>query len=137
MPIGLEHRELPDFAGGDKMPVAGELTQAQTALLFAHTPVGFSVADEQDVVRFWAGDAFSTCSPKLIGRSLFDAHPKRAHVAIEALLADLKSGAKDQVDTIEHGEGGAERIIYTALRDADGTYRGVLETVVSLDEADS
>ena len=117
------------------MVVAGELTQAQVELLFAHMPVGFSVADEDDVVRFWAGDAFSTCSPKLIGRSLSDCHPKRAHAAIESLLADLKSGKKDKVDTIEHGDSGSERIIYTALRDAGGAYRGVLETVVSLDEA--
>jgi DUF438 domain-containing protein len=119
------------------MAVAGGLTQAQTELLFAHMPIGFSVADEGDVVRFWAGDAFSSCSPKLIDRSLFDCHAKRAHAAIESLLADLKSGKKDQVDTIEHGENGSERIIYTALRDADGTYRGVLETVVSIDGAGS
>jgi len=116
------------------MQVAGELTQAQTELLFAHMPVGFSVADEHDVVRFWAGDAFSTCSPKLIGRSLLDCHPEGAHPAIESLLADLRSAKKDQVDTVEHGENGSERITYTALRDADGTYRGVLETVVSLSE---
>jgi len=119
------------------MAVVGELTQAQTALLFAHMPVGFSVADEHDTVRFWAGEAFATCSPELIGRSLLDAHPKRAHAAIESLLADLRSGKKDQVDTIEHGESGSERIIYTALRDADGTYRGVLETVITVDEASS
>ena len=119
------------------MAVAGRLTQEQTALLFAHLPIGigFSVADEEDVVRFWAGEGFSSCSPKLIDRSLPGCHPKRAHGAIEALLADLKSGRNDQVDTIEHGESGAERIIYTALRDADGTYRGVLETVVPIDEA--
>ena len=86
-------------------------------------------------MRFWAGEGFSSCSPKLIGRSLFDCHPKRAHAAIESLLADLKSGRKDEVDTIEHGKNGSERIIYTALRDADGTYRGVLETVVPIDEA--
>ena len=118
------------------MLIAGELTQEQTELLFAHLPVGigFSVADEEDVVRFWAGEGFSSCSPKLIGRSLFDCHPKRAHAAIESLLADLKAGKKDEVDTIEHGESGAERIIYTALRAADGTYRGVLETVVPIDE---
>ena len=118
------------------MAVAGGLTQAQTELLFAHMPVGFSVADEKDIVRFWAGGAFSTCSPKLIGRSLFDCHPKRAHAAIESLLADLKSGSKDEVDTIEPGKDGPERIIYTALRDGDGSYRGVLETVVSIDTAD-
>ncbi len=117
------------------MPVAGELTQEQTALLFAHMPVGFSVADEGDVVRFWAGDAFSSCSPKLIGRNLFDCHPNRVRAAIESLLADLKSGRKDQVDTIEHSTSGSERIIYTALRDGEGTYRGVLESVVPIDEA--
>ena len=118
------------------MVVAGQLTQEQTELLFAHLPIGigFSVADEEDVVRFWAGDSFSSCSPKLIGRTLFGGHPKRAHAAIKSLLADLKSGSKDEVDTIEHGKSGAERIIYTALRDGDGTYRGVLETVVPIDE---
>jgi len=121
------------------MVIAGELTQAQTELLFTHMPLGlgFSVADEDDVVRFWAGEGFSSCSPKLIGRSLFDCHPKRAHAAIESLLADLKSGRKDLVDTIEHGKDGAERIIYTALRDASGAYRGVLETVLPIDEAGS
>ena len=51
---------------------------------------------------------------------------------LEALLADLKSGAKDEVDTVERGDHGSERIIYTALRDAEGTYCGVLETVVPL-----
>ena len=105
------------------MPVAGELTQAQTALLFAHMPgVGFSVADEEGVVRFWAGDAFSTCSPKLIGRSLFDCHPKRAHAAIESLLADLKSGKKDQVDTMEHGE---------TARSASSTRRCAMRTALT------
>ena len=119
--------------------VAGELTKGQTELLFTHLPIGlgFSVADQEDVVVFWAGDGFSTCSPKLIGRTLYGCHPKRAHASIESLLADLKSGVKDEVDTIEHGQDGAERIIYTALRDADGIYRGVLETVVPVDEAGS
>jgi len=117
--------------------IAGELTKEQTELLFTHLPIGlgFSVADQEDVVVFWAGDGFSTCGPKLIGRTLYGCHPKRAHAAIDALLGDLKSGRKDEVDTIEHGKNGPERIVYTALRDADGTYRGVLETVVPIDDA--
>jgi DUF438 domain-containing protein len=55
---------------------------------------------------------------------------------MEALLADLKSGAKDQVDTIERASLGEERIIYTALRDADGAYRGVVETVLPVERVD-
>ena len=72
------------------------------------------------------------CQPRPIGRDLRACHSKRVQAALEALLADLKSGAKDEVDTVERGDHGSERIIYTALRDADGTYRGVLETVVPL-----
>jgi DUF438 domain-containing protein len=119
--------------------IAGELTKEQTELLFTHLPIGlgFSVADQEDVVVFWAGDGFSACGPKLIGRTLYGCHPKRAHAAIDALLGDLKSGMKDEIDTVEHGKNGAERIIYTALRDADGAYRGVLETVVPIDDAGS
>jgi DUF438 domain-containing protein len=119
------------------MAIAGELTREQTALLFANMPlgIGFSVADEEGVVRFWAGEGFASCRPNLIGRTLLGCHPKRSHAAIESLLADLKSGRKDQVDTIEHGKSGAERIIYTALRDAGGAYRGVLETVVPIEGA--
>ena len=47
------------------MAIAGELTQAQTELLFAHLPIGigFSVADEEDVVRFWAGEGFFPAVP--------------------------------------------------------------------------
>ena len=48
---------------------------------------------KQDVVVFWAGDGFSGCSPKLIGRTLYGCHPRRAHAATESLLADLKSMA--------------------------------------------
>lgn len=114
------------------MATAGELTPMQVALLFAHMPVSFSVADEDDVVRFWAGEAFNSCSPKLIGRGVLDCHPDRAHPAIDALLADLKSGNSSQVEMTVHGKSGPERVIYTALRETDGTYRGVLETVLSI-----
>ena len=36
---------------------------------------------------------------------------------------------------VQHGENGSEHIISAALRDVDGTYRGVLETVVPIDDA--
>jgi DUF438 domain-containing protein len=111
---------------------AGRLSEEQLELVFRHMPIGLSVADEDDVVRFWAGTGFEVCSPKLIGRDLRACHPKRVQAALEVLLADLKSGAKDEVDTVERGDHGSERIIYTALRDAEGTYCGVLETVVPL-----
>lgn len=114
--------------------LAGGLPQDLLELTLRRMPIGLSVADQDDVVLFWAGAGFGSCSPKLIGRDLHACHPKRAHAALDALLADLKSGAKDVVDTVEHGSNGSERVIYTALRDDKGAYRGVLETVVPLTE---
>jgi DUF438 domain-containing protein len=111
---------------------AGHLSEKQLELLFRHLPIGLSLADEDDVVRFWAGVGFEVCSPTLIGSDLRACHSARAQGALEALLADLRSGAQDEVATLERGDHGSERIIYTALRDAEGTYRGVLETVMPL-----
>lgn len=116
--------------------LAGGLPQDLLELTLRSMPIGLSVADQDDVVLFWAGAGFGTCSPKLIGRDLHACHPKRAHAALDPLLADLKSGARDEVDTVEHGPNGSERIIYTVLRDAEGACCGVLETVVPLTAAD-
>ncbi len=108
--------------------LAGELTPKQVELVLRSMPVGFAVADENDVVRFWAGPGFETCDRDLIGRPMLAWHPAQARAGVQALLEDFRSGAKDVVDSVQ----GAERIIYSALRDEDGTYRGALETVIPL-----
>lgn len=74
----------------------------------------------------------ATCDT--VGRSLFDCRSKRTKAVLEAMLADLKSGRRDRVDTVEQKQDGPKRYTYTALRDADGIYRGVLQTTVPMDE---
>jgi hypothetical protein len=76
------------------MTQAGELTPEQLTLLFSHMPVGFSVADQDDVVRFWAGAGFEVCSPILIGRDLRACHPKRAQAALEGCSPTSSPGPK-------------------------------------------
>jgi DUF438 domain-containing protein len=117
--------------GGGRVPKAGSLTEGQLALVLAHLPIGLSVADEGGVLRFWAGEAFSTCDPDLIGRDLVEGHARRVQPAVAKLLEDLESGNRDEASTQDD----SERIVYTALRDAGGTYRGVLETVLPIAEA--
>ena len=117
--------------GGGRVPKAGRLTEDHLALVSAHMPIGLSFADEGGVLRFWAGGAFAACDPDLIGRDLVEGHERRARPAVAKLLKDLESGARDEVST----EDGAERIVYTALRDDDGVYRGVLETVLPMGKA--
>ncbi len=119
--------------GGGRVPKAGCLTEDQLALVLAHMPIGLSFADESGVLLFWAGEAFSACNPDLIACDLVQGHAQQVRPAVAKLLKDLESGAKDEVSM----EDGSERIIYTALRDDDGVYRGVLETVVPVGDADA
>lgn len=120
-------------AGGGKVPKAGRLTDDLLALVLAHMPVSLGFADEGGVLRFWAGEAFSTCDPDLIGRDLVRGHAQRNQPGVAKLLEDLQSGAKDEAST----DDGAEHVTYSALRDDDGVYRGVLETVVAIGVAGS
>ena len=113
---------------------AGRLSDEQLELMLRSMPIGLSVADEADTVRFWAAPA-STRAPPQVHR------PRPARVPSETRARGPGGAArrpqvraKDEVDTVEHGQHGSERIIYTALRDENGAYRGVLETVVPLTE---
>jgi DUF438 domain-containing protein len=115
------------------MRIAGELTEAQAELLFAHLPVGMAVTDVDDTIRFWAGATFVDCNPKLIGRDIHGSHPKRARESLTALLDSFKSGEEDVVDRIEESSLGFERFVYAALRDESGAYRGVLQTVLPVE----
>ena len=119
-------------SGGGRVPKAGQLTEDLLALVLAHMPVSLGFADEGGVLRFWAGDGFSTCDPELIGRDLVEGHAQRNQRGVANLLEDLASG-KDEVST----DDGVEHVVYSALRDDEGVYRGVLETVVSLGAAAS
>jgi len=56
---------------------AGGLPQDLLELTLRSMPIGLSVADQDDVVLFWAGAGFGTCSPKLIGRDLHACHSKQ------------------------------------------------------------
>jgi hypothetical protein len=55
--------------------------------------------------------------------------------AMVMTAVDLTRRLSSSRHGVQHGENGSERIIYAALRDVAGTYRGVLETVVPIDEA--
>ena len=113
---------------GGRVPKGRQLTEDLLALLLTHMPMSLGLADADGVLRFWAGDAFSSCDPKLIGRDLVGGHAERNQSGVAKLLEDLESGARDEVSM----DDGAEHVVYTALRDDAGTYRGALETVVAM-----
>ena len=90
-------------------------------------PCDLSFADEHDVLRYWRGRTYRSCDERFIGRDIRDCHPGDSLGVLEEILTAFHSGARDMAEGW-HQDG--ERFTYTrysALRDAAGAYRGVLE----------
>ena len=108
----------------------GALTLEQLNLLFGKLPVDVTFVDENDEVRFYSeGERVFPRSPGVIGRKVQNCHPSASVHKVRQIVEAFRSGEKDVADfwiTLN------ERFLYIryfALRDATGTYRGVLEVV--------
>ncbi len=112
-----------------KIPQAGALTAAQMDLVIRHLPVEVSLADEHDVLVYWHGPIFDDCDPAFIGRDMRACHGPAASAAIDRMAAEFRAGTRDRA-RFWHVEDGRQTLAqYTAVRDDDGAYRGMLETV--------
>jgi DUF438 domain-containing protein len=112
-----------------KIPQAGALTAAQMDLVIRHLPVEVSLADANDVLVYWHGPIFDDCDPAFIGRDMRACHDPAARAAIDRMVAEFRAGTRDRVRFWQIEDGRQTVAQYTAVRDDDGTYCGVLETV--------
>jgi DUF438 domain-containing protein len=105
----------------------GGLTPELADMVFTFLPLDISVADEDDVLVYWKGDTYKTCDARYIGRDIRDCHPEHSMDTLEEILREFKSGAKDVAEGWEQKGARMKRTRYFALRDADRSYRGILE----------
>jgi len=105
----------------------GSLTPELADLVLTHLPLDLSVADEDDVLVYWKGATYKTCDARFIGRDVRDCHPEDSIACLEEILRAFKAGEKDLAEGWHEEKGKFKRTRYLALRDQDGTYRGILE----------
>ena len=105
----------------------GSLTPELADLVFSFLPVDLSVADEDDVLVYWKGETYKTCDGRYIGRDVRDCHPESSMACLEEILRAFKAGEKDVAEGWGEEKGKFKRTRYFALRDHDGSYKGILE----------
>lgn len=105
----------------------GALTPELADLVFSFLPLDLSVVDEDDVLVYWKGATYKTCDARFIGRDVRDCHPDESMACLEEILRAFKAGEKDVAEGWNEDKGKFKRTRYFALRDHDGTYRGILE----------
>lgn len=107
----------------------GQLTLEQINLIFKHLSIDLSYVDEDDLVKFYSDTKHRVFprSPGVIGREVKNCHPKESVHMVEEIIRAFKAGEQDEAEFwLEIGDKFIY-IIYTAVRDEEGHYRGILE----------
>ena len=108
----------------------GELTLARLNQALNLLPLDFSIVDENDRVLYYSeGERIFPRSPGVIGRKVQNCHPPASVDKVQQIVDAFRAGDKDVAEFWLEIAGKFLHIRYLALRDDDGAYRGVLETV--------
>ncbi len=107
----------------------GKLTLEQINLIYKHMQVDLSYVDENDIVKFYTDSTHRVFprSPGVIGREVQNCHPRQSLSTVEAIIEAFRKGEQDSADFwIDKGDKFIY-IIFNAVRDEEGTFKGVLE----------
>ena len=107
----------------------GKLTLQQINLIFRHLPVDLSFVDENELVRFYSDTKHRVFprSPGVIGRDVKNCHPRESVHTVEQIIEEFRAGQQDEAEFWMEMGGKFVYILYTAVRDDEGKFCGVLE----------
>ena len=107
----------------------GQLTLEQINLIYQHMPVDLSYVDENELVCFYTDTKHRVFprSKNVIGRDVKNCHPKASVHIVEEIIEKFRSGEQDKAEFWINKPDLFIYIIYYAVRDENGKFRGVLE----------
>lgn len=106
---------------------AGALTPQQVELVFGALPFDMTFVDEAGRVAWYSPYRIFKRVHSDIGRDVVACHSPATRPQVTRLMSELATGWRDGAEFLSEKDGRAVEVVYTALRDAAGTYRGVLE----------
>jgi DUF438 domain-containing protein len=124
-----EPSELPTITAQMSHYDEGYMTPEQVNLLLKVLPLDITYVDENDRVIFYNRGEERTFprSKNIIGREVRFCHPPKSVDTVLKILEEFKKGTQNVADFRIHVKGRYILIRYFAVRDADSTYRGVVE----------
>lgn len=107
----------------------GYMTPEQVNLLLRFLPVDITFVDENDKVIFYnrGDDRVFPRSKGIIGREVRFCHPPKSVDMVLRIVAEFKAGTKDVAEFWFNFKGRIIHIRYFAIRDANKSYKGVIE----------
>lgn len=107
----------------------GKLSLERINLLFKHMPVDLSYVDENELVKFYSDTKHRIFprSANVIGREVKNCHPAKSVHLVEEIIQKFRSGEQDKAEFWINKPEAFIYILYTAVRDEAGNFKGVLE----------
>ncbi|WP_442212825.1 PAS domain-containing protein [Senegalia sp. (in: firmicutes)] len=126
----IKHGSLKNIENDKALDVSqGKLTLEQINLIFKHMQVDLSYVDENEISKFYTDTKHRIFprSPGVINRKVQNCHPKESVEMVEEIIRAFREGEQDEAEFwIDMGDKFIY-IIYNAVRDEKGKFRGVLE----------
>ena len=107
----------------------GKLTLEQINLIYKHMPVDLSFVDENEIVKFYT-DTKHRVFPRsagVIGRDVKNCHPRESVSTVMQIIDAFRKGEQEEAEFWLETNGKFIYITYTAVRDENGKFKGVLE----------
>ena len=125
-----KHGMVSEVSNKEELDVSqGKLTLDRINLIFKHLPMDLSYVDENEVVKFYS-DTKHRIFPRsagVIGRKVQNCHPRESVHTVEEIIKAFKAGEHDEAEFWLEMGGKFVYIIYIAVRDDNGNFKGVLE----------
>jgi len=126
----ISEEPAPALETEGKIPLStGALTQEQINLMLSNLPVDITFVDENDKVCFFSqtSERIFVRTAAIIGRAVQNCHPPQSVHVVQHIVDDFRAGKRDVAEFWIQMGPKFVHIRYFALRDAQGTYKGVIE----------
>ncbi|WP_311481838.1 DUF438 domain-containing protein [uncultured Anaerococcus sp.] len=113
----------------------GKMRLDQLEAMLDTMEIEITYVDENDISSYYnnhKGKKIFKRPESSLGREVYYCHPPQVEPIVRNLIKEFKEGKKDNFKLIRNIKGIDFAISYYAVRDKDGVYKGVLETVQDL-----
>lgn len=136
--VSYEKKEFTkenDYQDGFVNFAKGKMRVDQLEAMLDTLEIEITYVNENDINTYYndhdGGKVFKRPESSL-GREVYSCHPPQVEPIVRGLIKEFKAGSKDSLKLVRNIKGTDFAISYYAVRDKDGKYLGVLETVQDL-----
>lgn len=131
----VENKQASNYTDGYINFAKGKMRVDQLEAMLDTLEIEITYVDENDISSYYndhKGQKVFKRPESSLGREVYYCHPPQVEPIVRGLIKEFKAGSKDSLKLVRNIKGRDFAISYYAVRDKDGVYKGVLETVQDL-----